>query len=51
MHGLHIPPAAAPYVLWATEHITWLGLAGVCLLCFLYALKSWLSNRRWPNGL
>jgi|SRR5215471_19832401 len=36
-----IPPSTAPYVVWATEHITLLGLVGMGLLSWLLALKSW----------
>jgi hypothetical protein len=41
-----LPPSIAPYALWATEHITLLGVAGVCLLSGLFAWRNWMSARR-----
>lgn len=50
MRTFSIPPSAAPYVLWATEHITALGVAGICLLSVLLALRSWRAAQPRLNA-
>lgn len=50
MRIFSVAPSAAPYVLWATEHITALGVVGICLLSVLFALRSWRAAQPRVNA-
>ena len=46
MAGPTIPEWATPWIRRSMDHITDIGLAGVCVLAVLYAFKSWRNHRR-----